>query len=134
MSGSVPPRSQTPTTGLLRRVSLTIILVSDMPRSVHFYRDQLGLPLVAESPDWAEFRLGDTRIALQSGGDPTIPDPHSAAGHINLSFEVDDVVEAYEMLKAAGVQFLRPPAEQDFGFLAVLKDPDGREIMIVEPR
>jgi predicted enzyme related to lactoylglutathione lyase len=51
-----------------------------------------------------------------------------------LSFEVDDVVEAYEILKAAGVHFLRPPAEQDFGLLAVLKDPDGREIMIVEPR
>ncbi|HWN81112.1 MAG TPA: VOC family protein [Candidatus Udaeobacter sp.] len=134
MAGSVPPRPLTPTAGLLRRVSLTIILVSDLPRSVHFYRDQLGLPLVAESPDWAEFRLGDTRIALQAGGDPTIADPHSAAGHINLSFEVDDVVEAYEVLKAAGVTFLRPPAEQDFGFLAVLKDPDGREIMIVEPR
>jgi lactoylglutathione lyase len=134
MSGQVPPNFQAPTAGLLRRVSLTIILVSDLPRSVHFYRDLLGLPQVAETRDWAEFRLGDTRIALQAGGDPTLADHQSAAGHINLSFEVEDVVEAYEILKAAGVSFIRPPAEQDFGFLAVFTDPDGREIMIVEPR
>ena len=106
MSGQPPPH-QAPTAGLLRRMSLTIILVSDLPRSVHFYRDQLGLTLIAETREWAEFRLGDTRIALQAGGDPSIAESHSAAGHINLRFEVDDVVEAYEILKAAGARDMK---------------------------
>ncbi len=53
---------------------------------------------------------------------------------MSFSFEVDDVVEAYEVLKAAGVTFSHPPAEQDFGMQAVLHDPDGRDIMLFEPR
>ncbi len=119
--------------GLLKRISLTIVHVSDLRRSVHFYRDLLGLPLAAETSEWAEFRVGECRLALQSGGDPSIPLSRHAAGYVNFSFEVDDLVEAYETLKAAGVEFLRPPAEQDFGMLAVMRDPDGREIMLFEP-
>jgi lactoylglutathione lyase len=133
MSGN--PHPPTPSqAGLLRRVSLTIILVSDLRRSVSFYRDQLGLTLTAETSEWAEFRVGETRLALQTGGDPGLPRSRHAAGRVSFSFEVEDVVESYEVLRAAGVPFSRPPAEQDFGMLAVLRDPDGLEIMLVEPR
>lgn len=120
--------------GLFKRISLTIIHVSDFKRAVHFYRDLLGLHLIAETSEWAEFRIGESRLALQSGADPSLPYPHHAPGYVGISFEVDDVVEAYEILKAAGVEFLRPPTEQEFGMLAVMRDPDGREIMLFEPR
>jgi catechol 2,3-dioxygenase-like lactoylglutathione lyase family enzyme len=115
-------------------VSLTVILVSDLKQSVRFYRDQLTLPLVAQTSEWAEFRVGESRLALQAGGDPHGPRSNQAAGRVTFSFEVDDVVEAYEVLRARGVPFSRPPAEQDFGMLAVLRDPDGVEVMLVEPR
>ncbi len=63
------PHPPTPSqAGLLRRVSLTIVLVSDLRRSVSFYRDQLGLTLTAETSEWAEFRVGETRLAIQTGG------------------------------------------------------------------
>lgn len=133
MSGN--PRPPTPgQAGLLKRVSLTIVLVSDLKRSVSFYRDQLGLTLTAETSEWAEFRVGETRLALQVGGDPGLPRSRHAAGRVSFSFEVEDVVEAYEVLREAGVPFSRPPSEQDFGMLAVLRDPDGLEVMLVEPR
>jgi predicted enzyme related to lactoylglutathione lyase len=134
MSGHTPHSPAPSKTGLFRRISLTIILVSDLKRSIKFYRDQLGLTLTAETSEWAEFRIGESRLALQAGGDPSLPNPHRAAGYVSFSFEVDDVVEAYEVLKAAGVAFSHPPAEQDFGMLAVLHDPDGRDIMLFEPR
>jgi lactoylglutathione lyase len=120
--------------GLIKRISLTIIHVSDLRRAVHFYRDLLGLKLTAETSQWAEFQIGDCRLALQGGADPTLTIPHKAAGYISFSLEVDDVVEAYEVLKAAGVEFIRPPAEHEFGMLAVLRDPDARDIMLFEPR
>jgi predicted enzyme related to lactoylglutathione lyase len=134
MSGQPPHSAATSQTGLFKRISLTIILVSDLKRSIQFYRDQLGLTLTAETSEWAEFAVGESRLALQAGGDPSLPNPHRAAGHVTFSFEVDDVVEAYEILNAAGVQFSRTPVEQDFGMLAVLRDPDGRDIMLFEPR
>jgi predicted enzyme related to lactoylglutathione lyase len=111
-----------------------MILVSDIRRSVQFYRDKLGLTLTAETSEWAEFQVGEDRIALQAGGDPKIPQATNAAGRVSISFEVDDVVEAYEILRAADVPFVRPPAEQEFGMLAVVSDPDGYEIMLFEPR
>ena len=105
MSGN--PHPPTPSqAGLLRRVSLTIILVSDLRRSVSFYRDQLGLTLTAETSEWAEFRVGETRLALQTGGDPGLPRSRHAAGRVSFSFEVEDVVESYEVLRAAGVAAL----------------------------
>jgi lactoylglutathione lyase len=120
--------------GLFKRISLTIIHVSDLRRAAHFYRDLLGLPLIAESSEWVEFQIGESHLALQGGADPSLSLAHHAPGYVSFSFEVDDVVEAYEVLKAAGVEFLRPPSEQDFGMLAVMRDPDGREIMLFEPR
>ena len=37
------------------RVSYAIVFVSDMKRSVSFYRDVCGLPLKFETPGWTEF-------------------------------------------------------------------------------
>lgn len=37
------------------RVNYAIVFVSDMRRSVSFYRDTIGLPLRFESPEWTEF-------------------------------------------------------------------------------
>ena len=120
--------------GLFKRISLTIIHVSDLRRAVRFYRDLLGLRLTAETSQWAEFQIGDCRLALQGGADPTLTIPHKAAGYMSFSLEVDDVIEAYEILKASGVEFVRPPAEHEFGMLAVMRDPDARDIMLFEPR
>ena len=36
------------------RVNYAIVFVSDMKRSVSFYRDVVGLPLKLESPGWTE--------------------------------------------------------------------------------
>lgn len=131
----MPGESPAPTqTGLLKRVSLIIIHVADLTRSVQFYRDQLGLTLTVETSEWAEFRVGEDRLALEADGGANPPRPPTAAGRVSISFEVDDVVEAHEILRAAGVSFARPPAEQEFGMLAVLNDPDGHEIMLLEPR
>lgn len=131
-SSQVPIRVPT---GLLRRISLIIISVSDLRRSIEFYRDKLGLTLAAETSEWAEFVVGEMRLALQASGKPKAAGPAPAhAAEMSLSFEVDDVVEAYEILRATGVHFSRRPVEHDFGMLAVLTDPDGFEIMLIEPR
>jgi hypothetical protein len=43
---------------------ITMITVSDMERSVRFYRDTLGLKLRFQSPDWSEFDFGSNTLAL----------------------------------------------------------------------
>lgn len=44
--------------------STTWCQVTDMERSIRFYRDVLGLKPLMESPYWTEFALGEGKIAL----------------------------------------------------------------------
>jgi lactoylglutathione lyase len=110
-----------------------IIYVSDMQRSVAFYRDVLGLPMKFTSPGWTEFVTGDTTVALHRTGVEKLP-PHQGrppAGQAHLGFVVDDIQAAYEALKARDVYFSLPPEKQVTGnTLAVLHDPDGMGITI----
>ena len=46
------------------QVNYAIVFVSDMQRSVSFYRDILGLPLKFESPGWTEFATEGATLAL----------------------------------------------------------------------
>ena len=50
--------------GLFKKVGAVILLVSDMERSVKFYRDVLNLPIKSQSDDWTEFFGSGTVIAL----------------------------------------------------------------------
>jgi lactoylglutathione lyase len=77
----------------MKRIDYAIVFVSDMKRSVEFYRDVLGLPLKFESPEWTEFATEGTTLALhgkrenssQASGDPT------PAGSCHAGFMVDSI-------------------------------------------
>ena len=49
---------------MFSKVDYIKVNVSDMSRSVAFYRDILGLPLKFQSPGWSEFQTGATTLAL----------------------------------------------------------------------
>jgi catechol 2,3-dioxygenase-like lactoylglutathione lyase family enzyme len=53
---------------MFKQIDYTMVIVSDMARSVEFYRDKLGIPLKFESPEWTEFATGATTLALHGGG------------------------------------------------------------------
>jgi catechol 2,3-dioxygenase-like lactoylglutathione lyase family enzyme len=131
--------------------------VSDMERSLGFYRDALGMPVVLDTEmsgemlerevamDGAHLRF----VLLDSGGDtflellqyyspPGEPLPGSAkpadVGAHHVALLVTDIAAAHEQLVAAGVRFTHAPQEVDAGFFrghwtAYCYDPDG---LIVE--
>ena len=120
------------------QMGYVMVVVSDMKRSVEFYRDTLGIPLKFESPEWTEFITGTTTLALHGGGVPQQPSgPPSgdkAAGSASIGFNVDDLDKTFEELKAKGVRFVMPPTEQpeDGIKLAVAIDPDGAGISFAQ--
>jgi lactoylglutathione lyase len=124
---------------MLTKVGYSRIVVSDLKRSVEFYRDVLGIPLKFENDRWAEFATLGTRLALSAGAPPVpaIPmkdadgTPH--AGQVAIAFEVKNLDQVYQDLSAKGVQFVQPPTEQENGGkTAMLLDPDGLEIALGE--
>jgi len=114
---------------------LTMVMVSDMERSVRFYRDVLGLQLRFQSPDWTEFDVAGTTLALHGGGKPGPPQgKEQLAGTASIGFNVDNVDVVYENLKAKGARSVIPPTQREGeGIrLAVFTDPDGLAISFAQ--
>ena len=112
-----------------------MIVVSDMKRSVAFYRDVLGFPLKFRSNGWTEFKTGTTTIALHGGGAKTTFRPDRMdVGACTIGFHVKNIQKTYEELKKKGVKFVMPPTEREGeGIkLTVCLDPDGLPINIAE--
>ena len=123
---------------MFKQIDYTMVVVSDMPRSVEFYRDKLGIPLKFQSPDWTEFQTGSTTLALHGGGVPaTAPptgDPTKLAGSCSIGFNVEDVDKTYLELQEKGIRFVMPPTQREGeGIrLAVCIDPDGLPIAFAQ--
>jgi catechol 2,3-dioxygenase-like lactoylglutathione lyase family enzyme len=122
---------------MFSHLNYAMVMVSDMSRSVAFYRDKLGLSVKMESPEWSEFQTGTTTLALHSGGklgESGYADRSSQAGTCTIGFTVEDVQRAYEELRALGIRFVMPPTQREGERikLAVCLDPDGLSISIVE--
>ena len=122
---------------MFNQIDYTMVIVSDMRRSVEFYRDKLGIPLKFESPDWTEFQTGATTLALHGGGvlQKGLGDDQSKhAGTCSIGFNVEDLDKTYNELKAKGINFVMPPTQREGeGIkLAVCIDPDGLPISFAQ--
>ena len=123
---------------MFKQIDYTMIVVSDMAKSVEFYRDKLGIPLKFESPEWTEFATGTTTLALHGGGTPReyhdTGDQSKMAGSCSIGFNVDDVDKTYDELKAKGLRFVMPPTQREGeGIkLAVAIDPDGLPVSFAQ--
>ena len=123
---------------MFKQMDYTMVVVSNMDRSVEFYRDKLGIPLKFQSPDWTEFQTGTTTLALHGGGlpasGPPAGDPSKQAGHCSIGFNVENVDQTYEELQSKGVRFVMPPTQRENeGIrLAVAIDPDGLPVSFAQ--
>ena len=116
-----------------------MINVSDMGRSVAFYRDTLGLPVKFESTEWSEFETGPITLALHgvalAGRSRGVAPAEPTAGTCSLGFSVESLDATYTELQTRGARFVLPPTEQakEGIRLAVCIDPDGLAISLAEP-
>ena len=118
----------TDTTPLVSRVSVVYLYVSDMERSLRFYRELLGIPLEGDD-DWTEATLGGTRFALHATHEGI---GELSAGTIHVSLEVADVDAAAERLRAEGVE-TRETMRDEWGTALEVVDPDGYLVYLFQP-
>jgi catechol 2,3-dioxygenase-like lactoylglutathione lyase family enzyme len=139
------------------RMSHVGICVTDLERSLRFYRDLLGFTYRSElrvqgEPSDTLLRLRDvdlhavylerdgTRIELLHYGSPSTvgdgaPRAMNARGLTHLSLRVDSVADTVAALRAAGARVLDETLIDipDFGAAAVfVADPDGTLIELVQ--
>jgi lactoylglutathione lyase len=123
---------------MFSKVDYIMVFVSDMKRSVAFYRDTLGLQLKFESPGWSEFETGSTTLALhpaRAAASEAATQEGPAAGTCSIGFSVTDLDKTYAGLRERAAPFVMPPTDRpNEGIrLAVCVDPDGLGISFAEP-
>ncbi|RIV29827.1 VOC family protein [Micromonospora radicis] len=111
------------------------LLVTELPRSLEFYRDRLGFGEVDRGTGNAVLASGATRLVLRevTGAQPI----NRRLVHVNL--DVDDIQGAYERLRDSGVRFTYAPRIVNRGnklevWAAAFRDPDGHGIALTQWR
>ena len=111
-----------------------LLVVSDLGRSVAFYRDVLGAELYREyGGTSAVFTLLGNWLLLVTGGGPTedkptvtfAPPADQDVVNAEMIFRVPDCRQAYELLSSRGAEFLTPPVDRGYEVRAFFRDPDG---------
>src|SRR5690242_4022687 len=108
---------------MLRNIPYITLWVRDFERTVAFYRDNLGLPLVELNEAFARFGTGGTQLAFHA-----LPPGQAAPDNrgLEIHFEVPDVDAVYESLRGRGVSFKEPPGNMPWGVrMAAFEDPEG---------
>ncbi len=104
--------------------------VSNMDKSVAFYRDTLGLEPEIVSPYWSSFRVGQTgRIGLHPV-DPSGEQPKSQFGSgWFLGLETNNLGEMRIRLRANVKGELH---QTPSGVILNIEDPDGNSIQLIQ--
>jgi len=130
------PSARPGAAGAIQGVGVTLI-VTDLARSLAFYRDMLGFFVVDSGSSSAVLASGDTRIMLRAVSD--MPKVDRRLVHLNL--EVGDVEAVYHELRDKGVRFIHRPRPVARGqhmdlWAAAFRDPDGHGIALIrwQPR
>lgn len=122
----------------------TMVRVTDVDASLHFYCDLLGLEQVSRYDSEAgRFSLiflaapedvpaakahRAPMIELTYNWDPeNYPKPGRAFGH--LAYRVDNIYDSCQRLQDGGVTILRPPRD---GHMAFVRSPDGISIELLQ--
>jgi catechol 2,3-dioxygenase-like lactoylglutathione lyase family enzyme len=99
--------------------------VSDLDRSIPFYRDILGFRLLSRDKV-ARFELDGVLFELVPCSTPV---GSTQNGNARLCLKVENVAAALAQLQASGVR-VHAPENQGTGILGRFQDPDGNELCL----
>ena len=109
------------------QLRLLVIRTASMPAVASFY-ERLGLVLEYHSHDGSPMhysgKAGETIIEIY----PLAKGQEQPDKNMRIGFSLADFDTVIENLKAAGVDFVSPPAQTPFGYCAIVHDPDGRKV------
>lgn len=112
-------------------ITMVMLGVRDVQKSILFYRDLLGLKLTQQFGGFAFFDAG--KITLVLSEDRAKAAEH-VAGATEIVFSVEDIRASYQALKNQGVHFHSEPVPITGPMWAAhILDPDGHLLSIFGP-
>ena len=127
-------------------IDLTTIVVHDYDSAIRFFVDILGFELAEDVPSltndgrakrWVVVRPPNAQtgllLARADGENQTAVVGRQAASRVGFFLRVDDFEASYERMRASGVQFVRTPRAEPYGWVAVFLDVAGNRWDLLGP-
>jgi predicted enzyme related to lactoylglutathione lyase len=104
------------------------VYTEEMEKLQSFYEAALGVK-PQDYGDWKPFTLASTSTFALHAMRAHPDDQHRG---FNFSIEVDDIDAALARCEAHGARVLQGVSDESFGKRAVIEDPDGRTLYLVQ--
>lgn len=111
---------------MAKRISVVIVSVADMDRAVEFYQKILNLPVKFTGPEYSEFDLPGTVLALQKN---SAYRPHNIP---LFTIATDNIKEEAALLDSADINLHEPLHKEEYGWIIVPYDSEGNIFEMVQ--
>ena len=126
-----PVKASSP--GAVTGVDHILLTVTDLDRSVHFYRDVIGMRVEYRKLDFVILRAGTFGVALTSRSRDFEKKGEPKGIGMIPHFTTPNMDEFAARLNKNGVPWLRGPVRESFGIEAFVTDPDGYQWAVIAP-
>jgi len=119
------------------------LVVKDYDEAIEFYREKLGFSLVedtilSETKRWVIIRppgSGECSLQLAKAAKPEQERVvgNQTGGRVFLFLFTDNFERDYEAMLKKGIHFVRSPAKEEYGTVAVFEDLYGNLWDLIEP-
>lgn len=119
------------------------LLVNDYDEAIAFYTEKLNFDLIedtvrSETKRWVRIAPPGSSgfcllLAKAANEEQKSRVGNQTGGRVFLFMYTDDFYRDYKNMTAKGIEFIREPAEEDFGIVSVFKDLYGNLWDFIEP-
>ena len=102
------------------------VYTEELEKLLDFYEAAFGVK-PQDYGDWRPFNLAASTFALHARRAP-----ENQPRNFNVSIDVDDIDAALARCAAHGARVLQGVSDESFGKRAVIEDPDGRTLYLVQ--
>ena len=126
-----------------QQIAHIALVVKDYDEAIEFYREKLGFTLLedtklSETKRWVLIRppgSGECSLLLAKAAKPEQERAvgNQTGGRVFLFLFTDDFESDYEAMLKKGIHFVRTPAKEEYGTVAVFEDLYGNLWDLIEP-
>lgn len=114
---------------MFKKLFAVCLLVENFEKSLEFYKNKLGLEINSQDGKFADFKLGETSLAIFQKDEAIAMFPGNymkSGGGSVLGFQVDNLEATCNELKTKAVSVFEGPKTTSWGQkVAYFTDPDG---------
>jgi predicted enzyme related to lactoylglutathione lyase len=111
---------------MLRKIDCVMIRVDDVPGAAKYYAETFGLRPLWQDEASVGLGFAETDAEIVIHNSPDVP------SQVEVHYLVDDVVEAARIYEQRGCQILVEPFDIAIGRCAVVRDPFGTTLCILD--